>query len=62
TGTHNAILAFRNDLSGNLAYIDYNDGNLSITEKDTGYSFRRQKRAVAIHCPKRQRMSLKEKI
>lgn len=32
TGTHNAILAFRNDLSGNLAYIDYNDGNLSVTE------------------------------
>jgi uncharacterized protein (TIGR02171 family) len=26
------VLAFRNDLSGNLAYIDYNEGNLSVTE------------------------------
>ena len=26
------ILAFRNDISGNLAYINYNDGTLSVTE------------------------------
>jgi len=32
TETHNAILAFRNDISGNLAFINYNEGNLSITE------------------------------
>jgi uncharacterized protein (TIGR02171 family) len=32
TGTHNSILAFRNDISGNLAFIDYNEGNLSVTE------------------------------
>lgn len=32
TGTYNVILAFRNDISGNLAFIDYNDGNLSVTE------------------------------
>ena len=32
TGTYNMVLAFRNDLSGNLAYIDYNDGNLSVVE------------------------------
>ena len=31
-GTHNAILAFRNDISGNLAFINYNEGNLSVTE------------------------------
>ncbi len=32
TGTFKMILAFRNDISGNLAYIDYNEGNLSVTE------------------------------
>ncbi len=32
TGTHNAILAFRNDISGNLAFIDYSEGTLSIKE------------------------------
>ena len=32
TGTYNMVLAFRNDISGNLAYIDYNEGNLSVTE------------------------------
>ena len=32
TGTYNAILVFRNDISGNLAYINYNAGNLSVTE------------------------------
>jgi formylglycine-generating enzyme required for sulfatase activity len=26
TGTYNMVLAFRNDISGNLAYIDYRDG------------------------------------
>ena len=35
TGSHNMILAFRNDISGNLAFIDYNEGN-SVTEiRDT---------------------------
>ena len=32
TGTHNAILAFRNDISGNLAFIDYSEGTLSVKE------------------------------
>ena len=32
TGTYNMILAFRNDISGNLAYIDYNAGSLTVTE------------------------------
>ena len=32
TGTYNMVLAFRNDISGNLAYIDYRDGSLSVTE------------------------------
>ena len=32
TRTYNMILAFRNDMSGNLAFIDYNDGSLSVTE------------------------------
>ena len=34
TGTYNMLLAFRNDVSGNLAYIDYGEGNLSVTEID----------------------------
>ena len=32
TGTYDMILAFRNDISGNLAYINYNEGTLSVTE------------------------------
>ncbi|MBP5769580.1 MAG: TIGR02171 family protein [Fibrobacter sp.] len=32
TGTHIAILAFRNDISGNLAFIDYSEGTLSVKE------------------------------
>ena len=32
TGTYKAKLAFRNDLSGNIAYIDYAGGILSVTE------------------------------
>ena len=32
TGTHNAILAFRNDISGSLAFIDYSEGTLSVKE------------------------------
>ena len=31
-GTYKAKLAFRNDLSGNLAYIDYSSGILSVVE------------------------------
>jgi uncharacterized protein (TIGR02171 family) len=34
TGTYNMVLAFRNDISGNFAYIDYRDGSLSVTEID----------------------------
>lgn len=34
TGTYNMVLAFRNDISGNLVYIDYRDGSLSVTEID----------------------------
>lgn len=34
TGTYNIRLAFRNDVSGNLAYIDYGEGNLPVTEID----------------------------
>ena len=32
TGTVRAKLAFRNGLTGNLAYIDYRDGNLNVVE------------------------------
>lgn len=32
TGTYNMKLAFRNDLNGNLAFIDYNNGNLKVSE------------------------------
>ncbi len=32
TGTYKAKLAFRNDVTGNLAYIDYSSGILSVTE------------------------------
>lgn len=32
TGTYKVKLAFRNDISGNLAYIDYSSGILSVTE------------------------------
>ena len=32
TGTYRVKLAFRNDESGNLAYIDYSSGILSVTE------------------------------
>ena len=32
TGTHKMKLAFRNDITGNLAYIDYSSGMLSVTE------------------------------
>lgn len=32
TGSYNMLLAFRNDVSGNLAYIDYGEGNLSVSE------------------------------
>ena len=32
TGTYNMILAFRNDISGNLAYIKYSEGAPSVTE------------------------------
>ena len=32
TGTFQMKLAFRNDLSGNLAYIDYSSGTLSVVE------------------------------
>ena len=32
TGTYSMVLAFRNDISGNLAYIDYREGSLSVTE------------------------------
>lgn len=35
-GTNNVKLAFRNDLSGNLAYVDFSMGSLSATEiRDT---------------------------
>ena len=34
TGTYSMVLAFRNDISGNLAYIDYREGSLSVTEID----------------------------
>ncbi len=34
TRTYNAILAFRNDVSGNLSYIDYSNSNLSVFEFD----------------------------
>ena len=32
TGSYNMVLAFRNDISGNLAFIDYSEGNLSVKE------------------------------
>lgn len=32
TGTYQTKLAFRNDVSGNLAFIDYSNGVLSVTE------------------------------
>lgn len=32
TGTYKVKLAFRNDISGNLAYVDYSGGALSVTE------------------------------
>lgn len=32
TGTYKVKLAFRNDLTGNIAFIDYFDGNLSVIE------------------------------
>ena len=32
TGSYNSILVFRNDISGNLAFIDYSEGTLSVTE------------------------------
>ena len=32
TGTYKVKLAFRNDVTGNLAYIDYSTGLLSVTE------------------------------
>jgi len=32
TESYNVKLAFRNDLSGNLAFIDYNNGNPKVTE------------------------------
>ena len=31
-GSYKAKLAFRNDLSGNLAYVDYSSGNVSVVE------------------------------
>ncbi|MBR5412493.1 MAG: TIGR02171 family protein [Fibrobacter sp.] len=31
-GTYNAKLAFRNDISGNISYLDYKNGTLSIKE------------------------------
>ena len=34
TGVYQVKLAFRNDLTGNLAYIDYSSGNLSVVEID----------------------------
>ncbi|MBO7413153.1 MAG: TIGR02171 family protein [Fibrobacter sp.] len=32
TGTYKAKLAFRNDITGNLAYVDYSSGILSVVE------------------------------
>ena len=32
TGTYKVKLAFRNDMTGNVAFIDYSGGNLSVTE------------------------------
>ena len=37
-GTFNAKLAFRNDVSGNIAYLDYRNGTLSIKEITKGVS------------------------
>ena len=40
TGSYDMILAFRNDISGNLTYIDYKEGNLSVKEiRDTIKSY-----------------------
>lgn len=35
-GTFNAKLAFRNDVSGNIAYLDYSNGTLSVKEITKG--------------------------
>ena len=32
TGTYKVKLAFRNDMTGNVAFIDYSGGNLAVTE------------------------------
>jgi len=36
TGSYNTKLAFRNDVSGNIAYIDYLNGSLSVKEITKG--------------------------
>ena len=36
TGTYNAKLAFRNDVSGNISYLNYRNGTLSIKEITKG--------------------------
>ncbi len=36
TGTYNAKLAFRNDVSGNISFLDYRNGTLSIKEITKG--------------------------
>ena len=36
TGSYNVKLAFRNDVSGNISYIDYLNGTLSVKEITTG--------------------------
>lgn len=36
TGTFNAKLAFRNDVSGNIAYLNYSNGTLSVKEITKG--------------------------
>ncbi|MBP5247251.1 MAG: TIGR02171 family protein [Fibrobacter sp.] len=35
-GTYNAKLVFRNDLSGNISYVDYKNGTLSVQEVSSG--------------------------
>jgi uncharacterized protein (TIGR02171 family) len=37
-GTYNTKLAFRNDISGNISYLDYRNGSLSIKEITKGIS------------------------
>lgn len=37
-GTYNTKLAFRNDVSGNISYLDYRNGSLSIKEITKGIS------------------------